>query len=616
MPQIQIIDNPQANSMRDAASGLSALTQANEALRARRAMRWQMLKDLPPAARRAARKAFAEDEMNVDTDVMPSAPSAPQPSEQAAPSGGGLKAIEQSTPKETSLLGKLGALFAPTPEPAENPTYDENRVSKQTLARLSGDNPALGRSISDAEAQDIIKFGGKEMNYGGVMATYENGSTDPKYTFGGREATDEMVNTMADRLGARESETAANADAAYRAALKKNIERFSDFNSLNETDMQNLMQFGNNLSPRERAALKLAQGDALDSLAGNRAKTVAAYAARITPRGAPSASAAQREPGPEIYDDSVPTQVAQQGQPAQGSAPAPRLVAGGSQSTAASRGSSFKGAQGSQFGPQGAVSDEDVANIDFLANDWAGAQTGYSKAMLYAKRIKDPAASAAAMQYVNSMFENRMGSYDDGVSKEMVQMSEREASKQSTSNKGGWLRSTEYGTDGYMIINGQWQPVFQAAVGSPDIKAVAALMSVKYGASNHLDLLNAAKRTVDMAAQGSPEAIEVLKKARVTTGLANGRLYPSDVTNKHVVNDPTKGIMIGDNSFLGMDDIYNAVPIANGAEGETHWFRPDERAIPAGGYATPKEAGLIEARRGGGGEKQSARKKVSGIQGN
>lgn len=603
MPQIQIIDNPQANSMRDAASGLSALTQANEALRARRAMRWQMLKDLPPAARRSAMKAFAEDEMNVDTDVMPSAPSAPQPSEQAAPSGGGLKAIEQSTPKETSLLGKLGALFAPTPDPAENPTYDENRVSKQTLARLSGDNPALGRSISEAEAQDIIKRGGKEMNYGGVMTTFENGSTDPKYTFGGREATDEMVNTMADEAGSAEMQANSSDNNAANKNRDATFNRLMSGKGISPEEEQKLFNFGISKFGNNAFAEP------------NLKKTIWAYANFITPAGTPAGykmTEGQKAPGPEIYDDSVPTQVAQQGQPAQGGAPAPRLVAGESQSTAASRGSSFKGAQGSQFGPQGAVSDEDVANIDFLANDWAGAQTGYSKAMLYAKRIKDPAASAAAMQYVNSMFENRMGSYDDGVSKEMVQMSEREATKQS-SGGGRGVYTDGLGENGWLPINGGWQQVFRPHTGDPDVDALGTLLSVKF--KDRRQVIVNAMKTVQMAEQGNPAAKALLATARskLGTSLSQAKLYPESVANKNALGDGTKGYMVDDGTLNNMASVYEAEQIPEDLD-DTSFFGLFGKKYKKGQYADKESmAGYMKARQGNSTEQPSARKKVSGI---
>ena len=608
MPQIQIIENPYANSMRDASTGLNALTQANEALRARRAQKWKMLEDLPEDVKRVARRAFAESDLDVDTDVGPAAPSQTAPAP-AAVSGGGLQAIEKVTPKETSLLGKISAMFSPAPEPAENPNYDENRVGKSTLTKLAGENAALGRNIPEAEAKEILSRGGKGMNYGGVMTTFEGGSQDPQYTLNGRTAPDEAVNAMADQAGEVAMRAGSADPQAYDRALRANIAKYSAMEKLDPEVSQEMFNFG----------VKKFGNNAFS--AENMAKTVAAFAASKTPKVAAGipATEAQLEPGPEIYDDSAQAIAQHPAVPAQGSGPAPQMAAGGRQSYGQSRASSFRGAQGSQFGPQGAVADEDVANIDFLANDWAGAQTGYSKAMLYAKRIKDPAASAAAMQYVNSKFQNRMGSYDDGVSKEMVQMSDREASR--GSNGGSGFGSSEYGTDGFMPVNGQWFHVFQANSPDPDLNAVAALMSVKYGAKNHIDLLNAAHKTLAMADQGNPVAKKLLEKARTTVGLATGKLYPEEIANKHPINDQMKGITIDSNSLSGMDEVYGAAPAEDDVEGGRRllsprtWFTP-EASIAKGQLVTRSEAGMIRARKRekeGEGGSAAPRQKLSGV---
>lgn len=585
MPQIQIIDNPYADSIKDAATGLNALTQSREALLNRRREEWRQIQDLPRDVRRVARQKYAESVLGVDGDIVPPekilAPAQPKKVE----TGGGLAAVEKDAPKQGSLLGRFAAMFAPDPLPAENPNYAENRVGKSTVEKLGGTNAALGKDLSDADVKEILSRGGKGLNYNGVMTNIEKGVAAPEYTLNGRAAPDAEINAMSDRSGEAEMLASSADPGAYKRALNANINKYRNNETLGPEESEEFFQFSKRLFPA---------GDGM--AAGNIDKVARAYAAMKTPSGGASGypvTETQRGPGAEIYDDSA---IAAAETPAGVTPTPPVQMAGGRVSVGQSRGSSFRGNQGSQYGIQGGVSDEDVANIDFLANDWAGNQDGQARAMLYAKRIQDPNAQHAAVQYVNSLFPDKIAPYDNGTTKERIQMSERDASR-SSSGGGGNLNTSGLGTDGFMIINGNWHQVFHANTKNPDLKAVAALMSVKYGVNDHAYIMDQAKKTMEMVAQGDPTATNVLKKARQSTALVTGKLQPAYVAEKNAVNDQTKGIPIGGDTFDGIDYIAEGERAEGDRDSVWHPFGPNERAITRGQIVAPQEAALVRGAR-------------------
>ena len=297
--------------------------------------------------------------------------------------------------------------------------------------------------------------------------------------------------------------------------------------------------------------------------------------------------------GPIVYDEAaVQPQQAVASTPIASQNPAARLI--GSQSS--SQHSSMRG--NPAFFAQGSgLLKEEMDAIDSLSGKWDSNQRAMARELAFADTIPDEGKRNAAKQYISNKYGRQLAPYDNGVDKPNVSMSEGSASRRWQGNGAG---NTDPET-GFMLVNGDWQPVIQLQKAQPAVRSLVALLSLRNGVNDKAGIVSAANKIYEMANAGDEKAKAILKIANSETGrkLGTTKLYSSKEASMNAA-DPSKGagIMVGDETIGDLGSALSYIEGAQRYEGptQTYWFSPD---LVHGQYISAEKAASLsgEARK-------------------